>query len=229
MEQLTASELVTRISNGRKPKLDTTIYDGLTFGCACGQFHSFDTNLTPPEVELPGMRLVIKCPESNHLTCIRIRGFLRRRLESLFGALVPNPNDSFSLGESLPTIGGRGIPPSSGFVPVFDDEVRSSHTGLPHRVASGAFTGSSAKLCWFTVVFGLFQSTPGGAIAILPKMSFIRHDRASAETTHRRVVEVLAKEDPASWADQLPDIYPNSGSDDATRQALVELGSRLRA
>jgi len=60
-------------------------------------------------------------------------------------------------------------------------------------------------------------------------MSFIRHDRASAETTHRRVVEVLAKEDPASWVDYLPDTYPDSSSDDAIRQTLVELGSRLRA
>lgn len=64
MEHLTANEFVSRVSRGRDPKMNTSIYDGLTFECACGHAHLFDSNLTPPEIELDGMCLVIKRPDS---------------------------------------------------------------------------------------------------------------------------------------------------------------------
>ncbi len=228
MEHLTASEFVSRVSRGRDTKMNTSIYDGLTFECACGQSHSFDSNLTPPEIELGWMRLVIKCPDSNHLTCVKIRGFLRWRMESLFGALIPDTGDTAAVGNSLPAIAGRGIPPESGFVPEYDDEVRNVHSGLPHRIATGPFSGSSSRLYWVIVIFGLSQASPGAPIAVTPKLSFIRLDRSAAEAVHRQLVGVLSADDPSAWTDRFPDLHPESGSSDEMRGMLLELGAHLR-
>ena len=72
MEHLPPNEFVTRIARGWDPKMNTSIYDGLGFRCACGESHPFDSARTTPLVELSGMRLVVKCPTSHHVTCIKV-------------------------------------------------------------------------------------------------------------------------------------------------------------
>jgi len=229
MEHVAPNEFVARISRGWDPRMNTAIYDGLDFQCACGDSHSFDTATTSPLLELPGMRLVIKCPTSHSLTCIKIRGFLQYRIESLFGALMPNPEDPLSVGKSLPAIGDRGLPPNSGFTPALSDEIRSSHTGLPFRIISGAFAGSDGQSYWLTIVLGLAQAEPAATLTVAPKLSFVRRDRASAETTHRTVLEVIANEDPESWAERLPALAPDSGYDDDIRNMLRDFAARLHS
>lgn len=70
---------------GWPPQMDVSIYAGLEYDCACGRRHCFDPLTLKVLRELPGMRLVFICPESESINCVKIRGFFRHRLESLFG------------------------------------------------------------------------------------------------------------------------------------------------
>jgi amino acid transporter len=71
-----------RTEGSHPNRMDTRIYEGHPFTCACGVVHPFDTSVTVPLRELRGMRLVIICPTRRFATCVavRINGF-----ESLFG------------------------------------------------------------------------------------------------------------------------------------------------
>lgn len=228
MELVAPNEFIARISLGWEPRMKTGIYDRLEFQCACGRLHLFSTADTPPLLELPGMRLVVKCPESQHHTCFKVRGLFRYRMESQFGALMPDPEDSLSIGQSLPATAGRGIPSTSGFTPVFDDDVRNAHNGLPHRIASGPFTGPDGRTYWVSIVLGLAQDAPGAPMRVAPKLSFVRLDRTACSDAHAAVTEVIAKDDPDSWPGRFPPLFPETGFEDSVRDMLGELGSRLR-
>lgn len=73
-----------RIAAGWRPKMNTTIYESLPFDCACGEAHIFGHATVLKE--LPGMRLVLSCPSLKAATCIKIKGFIRLRIQSEFGA-----------------------------------------------------------------------------------------------------------------------------------------------
>jgi hypothetical protein len=74
-----------RVSGGWVPRMDTSIYQHLSFECACGENHLFGQAVSLKE--LPGMRLVLSCPALNASgTCVRIKGIFRPRLQSEFGA-----------------------------------------------------------------------------------------------------------------------------------------------
>lgn len=74
-----------RVSGGWGPRMDMSIYQSLSFECACGEAHLFAH--AAPLKELPGMRLVLSCPALNASgTCVKIEGLFRIRIESEFGA-----------------------------------------------------------------------------------------------------------------------------------------------
>jgi len=96
MEVVSLQEFWRRTMGGRPNRMDVSIYMGCPYECACGNTHEFDG--IPDRVlrELPGMRLVVSCPETEAVTCIKIRGFFRYRLESLFGARDETNPSQFS-------------------------------------------------------------------------------------------------------------------------------------
>jgi len=149
-------------------------------------------------------------------------------MESQFGALIPDGSDASAVGSSLPTIAGRGIPPTSGFVPEYDNEVCNAYSGLPHRIATGPFSASSSRRYWVTIILGFSQASPRAPIAVMPKLSFVRLDRSAAEIVHQRLVEMLSADDSSTWPELFPDPHPDSGSGDEIRGVLLELGARLR-
>jgi len=86
MELVSLEEFGRRTMGGRPNMMDVSIYMGCRYECACGGTHKFDG--VPDYIlrELPGMRLVVACPDGDAVTCIKIRGFFRYRFESLFGS-----------------------------------------------------------------------------------------------------------------------------------------------
>lgn len=86
MEVVTPGDFFARTMGGRPCQMDVTIYAGCCFECACGDSHTFDPSTVRVMRELPGMRLVLGCSTGDAVTCVKIRGLFRYRLESLFGA-----------------------------------------------------------------------------------------------------------------------------------------------
>jgi len=79
------ADFICRTMGGRPNQMDVSIYAGCPFDCACGKSHAFDPGTIRVLRELPWMRLVLVCPEGEYLTCVKIKGWFRYRLESLFG------------------------------------------------------------------------------------------------------------------------------------------------
>jgi len=72
--------------------MDTTIYDGHPFACACGEPHIFYTDKLEVLRELAGMRLVVVCPNGEAITCVKVTGLFKfRGFKSLFGTRVKPP------------------------------------------------------------------------------------------------------------------------------------------
>ena len=84
MQVVSVDEFTEKTLGGWPPQMDLSIYLGLDYECVCGKHHLLKQN---DEVlrELSKMRLVIACPNEAGITCVRIRGFIRRSLESQFG------------------------------------------------------------------------------------------------------------------------------------------------
>ncbi|OUR80377.1 hypothetical protein A9Q83_01370 [Alphaproteobacteria bacterium 46_93_T64] len=86
---------------GRPCQMDTSIYAGTPFDCACGQKHLFDHH-TQVLRELVGQRLVFGCPDSSAVTCVKMKGFFKfKGFESVLGCIdIPdeaeNSDDSDS-------------------------------------------------------------------------------------------------------------------------------------
>ena len=88
MEIVTPDEFVRRTLGGRPNRMDTTIYEGCEYRCACGNVHVFSLSQTQVLRELPLMRLVLACPlGEDAVTCVKIRGWFKYRFQSLFGSL----------------------------------------------------------------------------------------------------------------------------------------------
>ena len=86
METVSIEEFFRRTMGGRPNEMVVNIYKGCRYECGCGQAHSFDPATTSVLRELPGMRLVLACPEQeNVVTCVKVKGWIRFRFKSLFG------------------------------------------------------------------------------------------------------------------------------------------------
>ena len=85
MEVVGISEFMQRTSGGWPTRMRMVTYEGKPFACACGSVHSFSESTIQVMKELPKGRLVFSCPDSNSITCIRLKGLEDPDLESLFG------------------------------------------------------------------------------------------------------------------------------------------------
>ncbi len=80
-------EFARRTEESQPSQTDLSAYEGCRFLCACGKQHLFYSNQIAVLRELPGMRLVFACPDSEGVTCVRAGGMLwAKGFESLFGA-----------------------------------------------------------------------------------------------------------------------------------------------
>lgn len=70
---------------GWQPQMNFAPYYGSPFNCACGASHSFSDEIEILR-ELSGRRIVVTCPSSDCITCVKIKGlFWFKGFESLFG------------------------------------------------------------------------------------------------------------------------------------------------
>ena len=66
--------------------MELSAYDGRFFRCVCGDAHPMFQESALRE--LPGMRLVMACPNGVGVNCVRIGGWIRIKIETEFGALA---------------------------------------------------------------------------------------------------------------------------------------------
>ena len=66
--------------------MDITPYFGKQFECGSGKKHSLNSLEVEVLRELVKMRLVLKVIECNYLNCVKIKGFFKIRLKTLFSA-----------------------------------------------------------------------------------------------------------------------------------------------
>ncbi|WP_375754894.1 hypothetical protein [Corallococcus exercitus] len=86
LEIVSWEEFKRRVLMGWSPRMGMSIYQALSFDCACGERHLFGQ--AAPLKELPGMRLVLSCPRlAANGTCVKVKGLFRIRLESEFGSV----------------------------------------------------------------------------------------------------------------------------------------------
>jgi hypothetical protein len=86
VELVRTEDFMRQTMGGWPCQMECSIYAGLPFECACGKVHIFDPAITEVLRELSWMRLVLGCPDSESITCVKLKGFFRVRFESLFGA-----------------------------------------------------------------------------------------------------------------------------------------------
>jgi hypothetical protein len=86
MRIVSGDEFVALTANGRENRMDLSAYGGRSYKCVCGYAHAMYQESALRE--LPGMRLVMACPDGAGVNCVRIRGWIRIRIETEFGALA---------------------------------------------------------------------------------------------------------------------------------------------
>jgi hypothetical protein len=87
MELVDIAEFMQRTLGGWPTRMLMAAYEGNPFTCACGAVHQFSESAVQVMKELPKGRLVLSCPEGEHLTCIRLKGLEKPDFESLFGTV----------------------------------------------------------------------------------------------------------------------------------------------
>ena len=103
MQVVPFEEFMARTFGGRPSRMNVRPYIGHRFACACGDSHAFDPTSTEVLRELRKMRLVLACPHSDALTCVKVKGILRfKGFESLFGAKAEEESDAGSASVASP-------------------------------------------------------------------------------------------------------------------------------
>ena len=98
MKLLSPTDFFAETMGGRPNNMDTSIYDGKPFQCACGKTHLFFSDETDVIRELSNMRLVFQCPEqSNFVTCVKVKGLFRFKFDSLFGTKIEEDLDVITI------------------------------------------------------------------------------------------------------------------------------------
>ena len=87
MERVDLPEFMQRTLGGWPTRMAMSIHEGNPFECACGDVHYVSESRVQVIKELPKGRLVLTCPDSKGLTCVRLKGLLKPKLESLFGTV----------------------------------------------------------------------------------------------------------------------------------------------
>lgn len=86
MEVIDADDFfMTTWQQGWPPRMDMTVYDGKTYECVCGDSHEFHHSRVAREMKR--MHVVIECPDSMGVVCLKIKGIFFTRLVSRYGAL----------------------------------------------------------------------------------------------------------------------------------------------
>lgn len=94
MRIVSFEEFMALTMGGRPNQMDVGPYVGYEFSCACGHLHVFDPSSVAILRELRKMRLVLACPQSDAVTCVKATGILRfKGFESLFGAQTGSKAD----------------------------------------------------------------------------------------------------------------------------------------
>ena len=95
MKLLDPIDFFSETLGGRPSQMNTSVYNGYPFECACGQIHEFDSSQIEVLRELTKMRLVLVCPVNDgYITCVKIKGWFRfKGFESLIGTKVEEELD----------------------------------------------------------------------------------------------------------------------------------------
>lgn len=77
------ADFIVRTTGGRPNQMDLSAYLFHDLDCGCGSVHTFDPRNMEVMRELPGMRLVIACPQRHVINLVHVRGVISTRFETL--------------------------------------------------------------------------------------------------------------------------------------------------
>ncbi len=86
MKIITSEEFMARASRAFPLNMNVSIYEGMSFECACGNTHAFSGDPSDILREMKGMQLLIVCPNKLGITCVKVAGMFRPQLKAQFGA-----------------------------------------------------------------------------------------------------------------------------------------------
>jgi len=87
MERVDYPEFMRRTDGGWPTHMAMSTHEGEPFECACGDTHDFSELTVQVLKELPKGRLVLTCPDEKGVTCVRLKGLLKPKIEPLFGTV----------------------------------------------------------------------------------------------------------------------------------------------
>lgn len=84
MDVISERSFLESTADGWPVRMNVRVYSGMTYECGCGLKHELRAHRVLSE--LPKMRIVVLCPKEEAINCVKIKGFFRVRLETLFAA-----------------------------------------------------------------------------------------------------------------------------------------------
>ena len=86
MKEVSITEFLSKTTGGRPVSINVSIYRGVPFDCVCGQKHLFSGDKQDVMRELPKMRLVLPCPDTDAINCVHVKGIFKHKIIAEFGA-----------------------------------------------------------------------------------------------------------------------------------------------
>ena len=92
MDILDWNSFMEKTMGGMPLNADMSIYEGLTFECACGDVHEFDTHSCNVLRELKRMTFVISPKYCGGINAVKVKGLFKVSMETQFGTNPPEGN-----------------------------------------------------------------------------------------------------------------------------------------
>lgn len=85
MKSVSQQEFMVETMGGWPLNANVSVYTGKNFECACGKVHQFSGESSEVLRELSRMRFVLRCPDRNGVTLVKVKGLFSVKIESLMG------------------------------------------------------------------------------------------------------------------------------------------------
>jgi hypothetical protein len=79
------ANFMSNTMGGWPPKANMSVYEGMKFECACGEWHEFYQHNCAVLRELKGMTFVISYQNCEYVNAVKVKGLFKPKLETQFG------------------------------------------------------------------------------------------------------------------------------------------------
>lgn len=190
MEVIDGRSFLGRTAHGWTLKMDVSIYAGTSYDCGCGKCHVFDALGSVVLRELPGMKLVVACPDNLALTCVKIKGLTKYAFESSFATADVGVAETLVQGQSELRLSESGGSPSAAY-----DGLATGHSkaaiilwcigGVIYIAITGRLIGLTTVAL---IIPGIFVASVLSMITFFPGLFLRRKISATADYGWRNIL-----------------------------------------